>query len=51
MRAATSVFPPAANGTITVTGLVGQFCACAGETVIAAATARLAKAYVGSVFI
>ena len=51
MRAATSVLPPAAKGTITVTGLVGQFCACAGAAIIAAATARHAAAYVGNVFI
>src|SRR5262245_50951564 len=40
IRAATSVLPPAAKGTITVTGLVGQFSACTGEIVIAAANAR-----------
>jgi hypothetical protein len=31
MRAAASTLPPAANGTITVTGRVGQFCAWAGD--------------------
>jgi hypothetical protein len=34
MRATVSIGPPAANGTIIVTGRVGQFCACAGVKIV-----------------
>jgi hypothetical protein len=48
MRAAASTLPPAANGTITVTGRVGHCCAAAGAAaaVIAAAAAN-ATAVIG----
>ena len=41
-RATMSVMPPAANGTMTVTGLVGKPCACA-FTVPPSATAHAIK--------